>query len=77
MTFKNRLALIDLTRREVSIEGIPREFETKFILPRQRAETCPFDGLTFFEDLAYHCDLCGGDPQCISVCTNGAVVIKT
>lgn len=49
----------------------------KFIWPRQRAKTCPFGGLTFFEDLAFHCDLCRGDPQCISVCTNGAVVIKT
>ena len=51
--------------------------KTKFIWPRQRAETCPFGGLNVFEDLAFHCDLCRGDPQCISVCTNGAVVIKT
>ena len=31
MTFKNRLALIDLTRREVSIEEIPREIQTKYL----------------------------------------------
>lgn len=31
MTFKNRLALIDLTKREVSIEEIPQEIQTKYL----------------------------------------------
>ena len=50
--------------------------KTKFIWPKQRAEACPFDGLTTFEASAFHCDLCGGDPQCVSVCTSGAILMK-
>jgi Fe-S-cluster-containing hydrogenase component 2 len=50
--------------------------KTKFIWPKQRVEICPFDGLTLFEASAFHCDLCGGDPQCVSVCTTGAILVK-
>jgi len=58
-------------------EGADETFETaKFIWNKERAETCPFDGLTVFEETAYHCDLCHGEPQCVSVCTNGAITIK-
>jgi MinD superfamily P-loop ATPase len=49
----------------------------KYTWRRQRAEVCPFDGLTVFENSAYHCDLCGGRPECVSVCTNGAIWVKT
>ncbi len=31
MPFKNKLALIDLTKREVSIEEIPHEIQTKYL----------------------------------------------
>ncbi len=48
----------------------------KYTWRRQRAEACPFDGLTVFEDSAYHCDLCGGKPECVSVCTTGAIWVK-
>lgn len=50
--------------------------KTKFIWPKQRAEICPFDGLNVLEGFAFHCDLCSGDPQCVSVCTSGAITIK-
>jgi len=50
--------------------------KSKFIWPSQRVDACPFDGLTVFEDSAYHCDLCGGSPQCVSVCTTGAIWVK-
>lgn len=50
--------------------------KTKFVWERQRAERCPFDGLMVFGDSAYRCDLCGGDPQCVSVCTNRAIWVK-
>lgn len=51
--------------------------KSKFVWRSQRAEVCPFNGLTVFEDSAYHCDLCGGRPECVSVCTNGAIWIRT
>jgi anaerobic carbon-monoxide dehydrogenase iron sulfur subunit len=55
-------------------EEVDASIEKKqFIWPRQRAELCPFDALATFEDSAFHCDLCGGDPQCLSVCTTGAL----
>jgi ferredoxin len=25
------------------------------------------------DETAYHCDLCGGDPQCVKVCTPKAI----
>ena len=58
-------------------EGVDETLEmAKFIWNKERAETCPFDGLTVFEETAYHCVLCRGEPQCVSVCTNGAITIK-
>ncbi len=47
----------------------------RFIWSKQRAKDCPFDGVTVFEETGYHCDLCGGEPQCVSVCTTGAITI--
>ena len=35
------------------------------------------DGLTVFKETAYHGDLCSGEPRCVSVCTSGAITIKT
>jgi hypothetical protein len=40
-----------------------------------RAERCPFKALSVVDETAYHCDLCGGDPQCIKVCTPKAISI--
>jgi Fe-S-cluster-containing hydrogenase component 2 len=40
---------------------------------KQRAERCPFDCLNVLEHDAYHCDLCAGHPQCVRVCTPGAI----
>ena len=45
----------------------------KFLWNKARAERCPFHALTVFEEHAYHCDLCGGHPQCVRVCTPGAI----
>ncbi len=49
----------------------------KFVWEKQRAEKCPFEGLNLFEEVAYHCNLCRGDPQCVLVCTPGAITIET
>jgi carbon-monoxide dehydrogenase iron sulfur subunit len=57
---------------ERAIEG--RE-KNKFIWDRIRAERCPFNALTIFGAKAYHCDLCLGSPQCIRVCTPGALTL--
>ena len=53
-------------------EGSERE---TFTWDRRRAEKCPFNALTVFADKAYHCDLCGGNPQCVKVCTPQAIRI--
>lgn len=47
----------------------------KFLWKRSRVERCPFNALTAFGKYAYHCDLCGGRPQCVRVCTTGAISI--
>lgn len=47
------------------MEGLEKK---KFIWDRIRAERCPLDSLTVFGENAYHCDLCGGNPQCVKVC---------
>jgi Fe-S-cluster-containing hydrogenase component 2 len=47
----------------------------RFIWDRKRAQRCPFGALTVFGEKAYHCDLCGGMPQCVTVCTPKALRI--
>ncbi|MEW6667660.1 MAG: hypothetical protein AB1512_20825 [Thermodesulfobacteriota bacterium] len=55
-------------------EGLAREPERRqFRWPKGRADHCPFEALPVFEETAYHCDLCGGDPRCVGVCTTGAI----
>jgi len=48
----------------------------KFIWDRKRAERCPFDALPVLGENAYHCDLCGGNPQCTKVCTPHAIMLQ-
>lgn len=40
---------------------------------RKCSEACPFGSITFSEEKARVCDLCGGDPQCVKACPTGAV----
>ena len=47
----------------------------KFIWDKSRAERCPFNALPSSGQIAYHCDLCGGKPQCVRVCTTGAIAL--
>jgi len=54
----------------------PDEERKKFIWRAQRSRSCPFHALHVFKGKAYHCDLCGGDPQCVQVCTPGALVMS-
>ncbi len=57
-------------------EGVSTQERKKFIWSHNRAERCPFDALTILGENAYHCDLCLGNPQCIKVCTPGALTLS-
>ena len=47
----------------------------KFIWNKTRAESCPFNALPVLGEEAFHCNLCSGNPQCVKVCTPGAIQI--
>jgi anaerobic carbon-monoxide dehydrogenase iron sulfur subunit len=49
--------------------------KNRFLWDESRVKACPFKALSAFEETAYHCDLCGGDPQCTKVCTPGAITL--
>jgi Fe-S-cluster-containing hydrogenase component 2 len=62
----------------LSKEGADEVAEKKsFFWDGKRVKTCPFKALSAFEGTAYHCDLCGGDPQCTKVCTPEAIIISS
>jgi len=48
----------------------------KFLWPAERESLCPFDALQVTEGSAYHCDLCGGTPECARFCTTGALQVQ-
>ncbi|NHJ49654.1 MAG: 4Fe-4S dicluster domain-containing protein [Asgard group archaeon] len=39
--------------------------------------SCPIGAIEIFNDIVYVCDLCGGAPKCIEVCTEGALTLTT
>jgi len=49
--------------------------KNRFLWDESRVKACPFKALFAFGEAAYHCDLCGGDPQCTKVCTPGAITL--
>lgn len=57
-------------------KAAPEAERKKFIWDAQRSSKCPFQALNLFKGKSYHCDLCGGNPQCIKVCTTGALVMS-
>jgi anaerobic carbon-monoxide dehydrogenase iron sulfur subunit len=52
----------------------PEVERRKFVWAGKRSAKCPFHALNLFKGKSYHCDLCGGNPQCVMVCTPGALV---
>jgi anaerobic carbon-monoxide dehydrogenase iron sulfur subunit len=50
-----------------------RREKKKFLWDHSRAQKCPFHALPVFDGCAYHCDLCGGNPRCLKVCTPNAL----
>jgi anaerobic carbon-monoxide dehydrogenase iron sulfur subunit len=65
----------DMTCLEGEKAG-PEAERKKFIWTGQRSSRCPFQALNLFKGKSYHCDLCGGNPQCVKVCTTGALVMS-
>ncbi len=54
---------------------VAKHEKRKFVWDGVRAGRCTFNALSLFENTAFHCDLCGGDPQCVKVCTPGALTL--
>lgn len=42
----------------------------------QVKENCAFNALFAIDDKLIHCDLCGGDPQCVKSCPTGALALS-
>lgn len=36
-------------------------------------KVCPIGAIEIFSDFVYVCDLCGGNPRCVEICTEGAI----
>jgi carbon-monoxide dehydrogenase iron sulfur subunit len=36
-------------------------------------KACPMGAIEIYENIVYVCDLCGGMPKCVDVCTEGAI----
>jgi len=47
----------------------------RFVWNKIRAKRCPFNALSVLGENAYHCNLCGGNPECIRVCTPKAIAL--
>ena len=39
-------------------------------------KACPIGAIELFNDIIYVCDLCGGRPQCVDVCTEEAIIYE-
>jgi Fe-S-cluster-containing hydrogenase component 2 len=47
-----------------------------FFWKRSCVPYCPYDGIFPWGDMALHCNLCDGDPQCVKFCTPGAISVR-
>ncbi len=39
-------------------------------------KACPIGAIELFDGFVYVCDLCGGNPKCVSACTEGAITYE-
>lgn len=39
-------------------------------------EACPFDMIVFHDETATKCDLCGGNPMCVTYCPTGTLEME-
>jgi carbon-monoxide dehydrogenase iron sulfur subunit len=51
-------------------------YRIRFVWETSFVASCPFDALGMWNDEVYHCDLCGGDPRCVRLCSTGAIRIS-
>jgi len=42
---------------------------------QERAKACPFSAVFHFDAKVVHCDLCGGEPECVKSCPTGCLSI--
>jgi Fe-S-cluster-containing hydrogenase component 2 len=54
----------------------PEAYHSRFIWEKSLSKSCPFDALVQWKDEVYHCNLCGGSPQCVKLCSTGAIRIS-
>ena len=52
------------------------EYRVRFIWEQALSGSCPLEALFQWANEVYHCDLCGGEPQCVRVCSTGAIEIE-
>lgn len=55
---------------------VEEEERAKFVWDPARLARCPFNAVRVFGKEAFHCDLCGGSPQCVKVCTTKAITVQ-
>ena len=60
---------------QFSEEELLKAYRFRFIWEKSFSESCPFHALVQWNDDIDHCDLCGGQAQCVRVCSTGAVQI--
>ena len=53
--------------------GVVRVIEEKCVGCRLCELACPLNAIHVHEKMAYKCDLCGGDPQCVKYCSQNAL----
>ena len=42
----------------------------------ERVENCPFNAIFVFNNTIYHCNLCGGYPECEKSCPTKAIIFE-
>jgi aldehyde:ferredoxin oxidoreductase len=68
MVLDRKIAFIDLEKESTTLEEVPIELRKKFLGGR---------GINMaLLARSFHCDLCGGSPQCVKVCTVKAISIS-
>lgn len=59
--------------KEEGLDYDPSEARKFFWDRPERTKQCPFGALFLFEGKVLHCNLCGGDPECVKSCPTGCL----